>query len=71
MNAGVFLVPAVHEVAVATKLAIAAGATEKPDSHALADRPALDTRTKRIDPADNLVTRNARPLDREQSIDGP
>jgi len=59
MNAGVFLVPAVYEVAVATKLAIAAGATEKPDSHALADRPALDTVAKRIDPTHHLVSGNA------------
>jgi hypothetical protein len=70
MNAGVFLVPAVYEVAAAAELAVATGAAEKPDTHALSDRPALDTRTKRIDSADNLVTRDARPLDREQSIYG-
>jgi hypothetical protein len=70
MNPGVLLVPAVHEVAAAAELAVAAGAAEEPDAHALTDRPALDTRTKRFDPADNLVTGNARPLDWEQSIDG-
>ena len=60
MNAGVFLVPAVHEVAVAAELAVAAGATEKPDTHALTDRPALDTVAKCIDPADDLVSGDAR-----------
>ena len=54
MNASVFLVPAVHEVAAAAELAVAAGAAEKSDTHAPTDRTALDTRTKRIDPADKL-----------------
>jgi hypothetical protein len=70
MNPGVLLIPAIHEVAAAAELAMRAGAAEEPDTHALTDRPALDTGTKHIDPADNLVTRNARPLDREQSIYG-
>jgi hypothetical protein len=54
MNAAIFLVPAVHEVAVAAELAIAAGAAEKPDPNALTDRPTLDAGTKRIDAADDL-----------------
>src|SRR5215831_20114242 len=48
MNAGIFLVPAVHEIAFAAELAIAARAAEKPDPNALTDRPALDAGTKRI-----------------------
>jgi hypothetical protein len=57
MNAGIFLVPAVHEIAIAAELAIAARAAEKPDTHALTDRPALDTGTKRIDPPDDTKYR--------------
>src|SRR6516225_4232368 len=68
MNAGIFLVPAAHEIAFAAELAIAARAAEKPDTHALTDRPALDGGTKRIDPADDLVTRDPRPIDRKQSF---
>src|ERR1700730_8664906 len=68
MNPGIFLVLAVHEIAVATELAIATGPAEKPDPHALTDRPALDTGTKRIDPPDNLMARAARPFDGKQSF---
>src|SRR5215471_338813 len=68
MNAGVFLVTAVDEIAVATKLAIAAGPAEKPNTHALTDHPALDTGTKRIDPPDDLMAWDARPFDWKQSL---
>src|SRR5262245_62907751 len=49
MNAGIFLVPAVHEIAPAAEFAIAARAPEEPNAHALPNRPALDTGTKRAD----------------------
>src|SRR5499433_730939 len=68
INTGIFLVPAVHEIAVAAELAIAARAAEKPDTHALTDRPALDTGTKRIDAAYKLMAWDARPFDRKQSF---
>src|ERR1700738_1605235 len=68
MNAGIFLVTAVHYVATAAEVAIAASAAEKPDTHALTDRPALDTGTKRIDPPDDLMARDARPIDRKQAF---
>src|SRR6516225_2173309 len=68
INTGIFLVPAVHEVAVAAELTIAARAAEKPDTHALTDRPALDTGTKRIDAADDLMAWDARPIDRKQAF---
>ena len=68
MNAGIFLVPAVHEIAVAAELAIAARPAEKPDTHALTDHPALNARTKRIDPPDDLMAWDARPFDRKQSF---
>src|SRR4029077_5755516 len=71
MNPGVLLVPAVNEVAAAAELAVAAGAAEKPDTHALTDRPALDTRTKRVDPADDLVPGHSRrDQARKLSFDG-
>src|SRR6516225_11832302 len=67
-NAGKFLVPAVHEIAIATELAIAARPAEKPNPNALTDGPALDTGTKRIDPADDLMAWDARPFDRKNSF---
>ena len=69
MNACIFLVPTVYELTLAAELAIAARAAEKPDTHALTDRPALNTRTKRIDPPDHLMAWNARPIDRKQAFD--
>src|SRR6516162_7706921 len=68
MNATIFLVPAVHEIAAAAELAIAAGAAEKPNPNALTDCPALDAGTKRIDAADDLMAWDARPIDRKQAL---
>src|ERR1700719_1162494 len=48
--------------------AIAARPAEKPDTHALTDHPALNARTKRIDPPDDLMAWDARPFDRKQSF---
>src|SRR5262249_56847550 len=68
MNAGIFLVPTVHEIAIAAELAIAARTAEKSDTDALPNRPALDTGTKRVDPPDELVAWDARPIDRELAL---
>src|SRR6516164_8994475 len=68
MNAAIFLVPAVHEIAIAAELAIAARAAEKPDPNALTDHPALDSLTKRVDVADDLMAWDARPIDRKQAL---
>src|SRR5262249_41494189 len=68
MNAGIFLVPTVHEIAIAAELAIAARTAEKSDAHALPNRPALDTGTKRIDPPNELVARDARPINGELAL---
>src|SRR6516162_2872231 len=65
MNAGIFLVPTVHEIAIAAEVAKAARTAEESDTHTLPNRPALDTGTKRIDPPNELVARDARPIDRE------
>src|SRR5215470_4797619 len=63
MNAAIFLVLAVHEIAISTKLAITAGAAEKPDTNTLTYRPSLHTGTKSIDPSDNFMAWDARPID--------
>jgi hypothetical protein len=69
MNAGKFLVPAVHEIAVAAEVAITAGAAKKPDSHALTHRPAPNTSADGIYPSDDFMTRDARPVDRKGPLD--
>jgi hypothetical protein len=68
MDAGIFLVPTVHEIAIAAEVAIAARTAEKSDTHTLPNRPALDAGTKRVDPTDELVARDARPIDRELAL---
>jgi hypothetical protein len=69
MNSGKFLVPAVHEIAVAAEVAITAGAAKKPDSHALTHRPALNTSADGIYPSDDFMARDARPLDGKRPLD--
>jgi hypothetical protein len=68
MNAGVFLVSAIHEITVAAELAIATRAAKKPDPHAPADRPALNPGTKRVDPPDHFMAWDTRPIDRKQAF---
>jgi len=70
MNAGIFLVPTVHEIAIAAELAIAAKAGEKSDANALTQRPALDAETKSIDAPHNFMPRNARPVNGKERFDG-
>src|SRR5262249_10129474 len=65
MNARVFLVTAVHEIAVTTELAITARTSKETDTGALTNRPALDARAKGVDPPDHFVPRDARPADRK------
>jgi hypothetical protein len=68
MNAREFLVTTVHEITISTELAIAARASEEADTHALANRPALDTEAKSIDPPDRFMPGDARPIDRKQTF---
>jgi hypothetical protein len=63
MNAREFLVTTVHEIAISTEFAITARASEEADTDALTNRPALDTRTKSINPPYHFVPRDARPDD--------
>src|SRR5215475_5626759 len=67
MNAAVFLVAALHQIAIAAELAIAAGPSKKPYTHPPTNRPPLNTGTKRIDPPDDLVTRNTRVADAREA----
>jgi hypothetical protein len=62
MNAATFLVLAVHEIAISAKLAIAAGAAEKPDTYTLTYRPSLDTGANSINQSDNFMAWDARPI---------
>ena len=68
MNPGVFLVPAVHEIAVSTKLAISTGTAKKPHTNALTNRPSLNAGTKGIDAPDRFMPGDARPIDRKQTF---
>ena len=68
INAGIFLVPAIHEIAAAAELAITTRAAKKPYTHPLTDRPALDVGTKGIDAPDHFMTWDTRPLDRERAL---
>src|SRR5215813_25641 len=68
MNARVFLVTTVHEIAIATKFAITARASEKADTHALTNRPALDTGAKGIDPPDHFMPWHARPANGKEAF---
>src|SRR5580704_665379 len=68
MNAGIFLVPAVDQIAIAAKFAISTRAAEKPHPNALTDRPALDTGAKGIDPPDRFMAGYARPIDGKQTF---
>ena len=63
MNAGKFLVLAVHEIAAAAELAVAAGPAEKSHSRPLTDAPALNTCADFVDPTDHLMARDSRKLD--------
>src|SRR5262249_50256066 len=51
----------------AAEFAIAAGPCKKPNAHPLTNRPALNTGTKRIDVADDLVTGNTRVADTRET----
>src|SRR3984957_1590591 len=68
MNAGVFLVATVHQIAIATKFAISARAAEKSHANALTNRPALYARAEGIDSPDCFMPGNARPLDGKQTF---
>jgi hypothetical protein len=69
VNAGILLVPAIHEVAVAAEFAITTGAAKKPHSHALALDPALNTSAQGIYPSDGFMARDPGPVDGKGPLD--
>jgi len=68
VNAAIFLVLAVHEIAIAAEFTITAGAAEKSDTNTLTYRPSLHTGTKSIDPSDDFMAWDARPADWEYAF---
>src|SRR5215467_4468205 len=68
MNAGIFLVPAVHQIAAAAEFAITTRAAKESDPHPLTDSPALNAGTKGIDAPDHFMAWDARPVDREHAF---
>src|SRR5262245_63290932 len=62
MNAGVFLIPAVHKVTTTAIRAVAARAAKKSHSYPLTDGPILDAGTQFIDPPNDLMAGDARPI---------
>ena len=69
LNARVFLILAVDEVATSALFAVTATAGEEPDTHALAHTPTFDALAKGINHPDGLVARHPWPLDREYAVD--
>src|SRR6516162_9928486 len=61
MNAREFLVTTVHEIAISTEFAVTTRPSEEADTHALINRPALDSGAKGIDSPDHLMAWHARP----------
>src|SRR5262249_25061648 len=70
MNAREFLVTTVHEIPISTELAITARTSEEAGTHTLANRPALHTGAKSIDPPDRFMPGDARPIDRKHTFHG-
>src|SRR5215471_2629406 len=70
MNAGEFLIAAVHQLAAAAKFAIAAEASEEPDAHALPDDPALYMGAERVDSTDGFMAGHPRPVDWKLTLHG-
>ena len=68
MNAREFLVTTVHEIAISTEFAITARPSEEADTHALTNRPALDTGVKGIDSPDHFMPWHARPANWKEAF---
>jgi hypothetical protein len=63
VDAGEFLIFAIHQVAIAAELTITAGAGKESNPDTLADCPTLNAGTERIDLSYDLMARNPRPFD--------
>src|SRR5215469_2154897 len=71
LDARIFLVLAMNEVACTASRAVPARAGQKANPDPLAHRPTLDPLTQRVDPADHLMARYTRPGNRERAGDRP
>src|SRR5262249_24999155 len=65
----IFRLPTLQNTPIPEKAKKATRPAEKSDTHALPNRPALDTGTKRIDSPNELVARDARPINGELALD--
>src|SRR5271170_7013959 len=65
LYAGVALVHAVHEVAIAAVFTVPAAAAEETDADALAHCPAFDVLAYHLDPSHRFVAGHPRPFDRQ------
>ena len=70
MNAGEFLIAAVYEVAFTAIFAIAAGASEEANAHALPYLPAPHIGAEHVDLADDFVAGDTGPIDRKHAFNG-
>src|SRR5580700_3826757 len=68
LHAGVALVHAVHEVAIAAVFTVAAGTAEEADADPLADGPAFNPLADDVDASDRFVARHPRPPDRQDTL---
>ena len=68
MNAREFLVTTVHEITISTEFAITARPSEETDTHALTNRPALDTGAEGIDSPDHFMPGHARPANWKEAF---
>src|SRR5262252_6431848 len=68
MNAREFLVTTVHEIAISTEFAITARPCEEAGTHALTNRPALDTGPKGINSPDHFMPWHARPANWKEAF---
>src|SRR5215469_5128745 len=71
LDARIFLVLAMNEVAPTASRAVPARAGQEPNPDPLIHRPTLDPLTQRVDPADHLMAGYTRPGDRERAGDRP
>ena len=69
LNAGVTLVLAVDEIAVAAVLTVPTATAEEANTDSLPNGPTLNVFADSIDPTHRLVTRYPRPLDWQDSLD--
>ena len=68
VNAGVFLILAVHEITTTAKRAVAARAAKKSNTDPLTDGPTLDAGTQLVDSPNDLMAGDARPINRKESF---